>query len=243
MSARDRRPQSTTSPPVWRTYGWWIGAVAGLLAGTGVAVLAHEAQEAREARDLVRRAEAFDYREDVPPPVDAVRDLLAQDTLVVVDPLLADRVPEADLRRAEELLAGSPVPARIAFLRSPQGLHEGYTSRGAATQWWTALGERGHYVVLEDNGSTEYGAVGLVEQNPRTRTQGQPGPALVRLAEEMATWEAQPLPTEPDAISEEDYWGGISGGILAAVLFGGLGVVPVFLVLRWFVGTRRRKET
>ncbi|WP_426241542.1 hypothetical protein [Nocardioides sp. LHG3406-4] len=243
MSARAARPVPTATRRSWRARGWWIGGAVGLLAGTGAAVLVLDHQESREAADTARRAEVFGRREVVPPPGDAVRALVEQDTLVAVDPLLAGRVPEADRAQAEAILARSPVPSRIAFLRYPRGVYEGYTNTGAAAQWHEAVGERGYYVVLWDSGSTESGAVGLEDPFVGTRTQGQPGPALVRLAEEMVTWEAQPLPTRPDAPSSQDYWGGIGGGIAAALLMGAFGVLPLFLLLRWYVGSRRLRET
>lgn len=226
-----------------RTAGWVIGAVVGVAAGAGAAVVVQDWQEDREAADVARRAEVFGTQDVVPPPGDAVRSLVEQESRVAVDPLLADRLPEEDRARADEILAGSAVPARIAYLSYPDSNDVGYTTGGAAAQWRTAVGEEGHYVVLWDNGNTEVGAVGLEDHYVDTRTEGQPGPALVRLAEEMATWEAEPLATEPDEPNDFDYWGGTGGGIAAAGLMGAFGVVPAFLLLRWFVGSRRRKVT
>lgn len=225
-----------------RTAGWVIGAVVGVAVGSGAAVVVQDWQEDREAADIERRAEVFGQVDEVPPPGDAVRALVEQDALVAVDPLLAERIPEDDRARAEEILAASPVPARIAYLRYP-GVNDGYTNTGGAAQWRAAVGEEGHYVILWDNGNTEAGAVGLEDEFVGTRTDGQPGPALVRLAEEMATWEVEPLATEPDEPSDFDYWGGTGGGIAAAGLMGAIGVAPAFLLLRWFVGSRRRKVT
>ena len=217
------------------------GSVVGLVAGTALALSAQAWQEAREASDMAAREAAFLQEDGVPAPLDAVRQLLDQDALLAVDPLLADRVPEADRQRAEDILAGSPVPVRIAYLSYPSHVLAGYTPSGAAAMWRTAVGEEGHYVVLWDNGSYESGAVGIEDEYVDARTEGQPGPALVRLAAEMATWEAEPLPTGPDEPSDFDYWGGAGGGIAAAGLIGAVGVVPVFLLLRWYVGSRRRK--
>ncbi|MCY7400549.1 MAG: hypothetical protein LH477_06275 [Nocardioides sp.] len=236
-----RAPMSRRGPV--RTAGWVIGAVVGIVTGTVLAVAVQGWQESREDADVASRAEVFGRQDVVPPPGDAVRALVAQDTRVAVDPLLADRLPEEDRARAEEILAGSPVPARIAYLSYPDSNEVGYTTTGAAAQWQTAVGEEGHYVVLWDNGSTQVCAVGLEAPYVDTRTQGQPGPALVRLAEEMTTWEAEPLATEPDAPSDSDYWGGTGGGIAAGGLMGAFGVVPLFLLLRWYVGTRRREVT
>ena len=224
-----------------RPLGWVVGALVGVVAGTAVGFATQAWQDSREASDLERRVAADDYQVVVPEPVDAIRDLLAQDSRVVIDPLLADRVPEDDLRRAEELLDGSPVPARIAYLTYPADTTTGYTPSGAGPQWWTNVGEEGHYVVLWSNGNTAVGAVGLEPEYVAGRTEGQPGPALVRIAEEMATWDAVPADEGPYEPSDFDYWSGIGGGIAAALLFGSFIVVPVFLLLRWYVGSRRRK--
>jgi hypothetical protein len=226
---------------VIRRSAWAIGAVVGVVVGTALGLATQSWQESREASDVAARAAVFGHQDDVPGPVDTVREILDQDARVVVDPRLADRLPADDVDRAEELLARSRVPARIAYLVYPDTNHVGYTTSGVGPQWWTAVGETGHYVVLWDSGNTVSGAVGLEEHYVETRTQGQPGPALVRLAEEMATWDAEPLPTEPVPPSELDEWGGAWGGIGFAALIGVLGVLPAFLVLRWWIGTRRRK--
>lgn len=223
-----------------RAAGWVIGAVVGVAVGTGVGLQTQEWQESREETDVAERAAVFERDEEVPGPVDAVRELLAQDSRVVVDPLLEDRISEDDRARAEAVLADSRVPARIAYLPYPT-TDIGYTPSGAGPQWWTGVGEEGHYVVLWDNGSTDTGAVGIEPEFVDARTKGQPGPALVRLAQEMATWQAVPLPTEPDRPGDFDEWGGIGGGLAAAGLAGGFIVVPLFLALRWYVGARRRK--
>ena len=224
-----------------RRFGWVIGAVVGVLAGTALGIGTQSWQEAREKDDIAARAAVSGRTDVVPGPVDTVRDLLAQDGRVVLDPMLTGRIAADDLARAEEVLAGARVPARIAYLPYPDGNDVGYTPSGVGPQWWTAVGEEGHYVVLWDTGGTVSGAVGLGEHAVDSRTDGQPGPALVRLAEEMATWEADPLATEPEPVDDTDGWGGTWGGVAAAVLFGGCVVLPAFAALRWWVGTRRRK--
>lgn len=228
----------------WSAVGataWSIGAAVGLAAGAAVVVPVQDWQESREAADIERRAAVFGHEDDVPPPGDAVRSLVEQDTLLALDPLLADRITEEERLRTEEILAGSPVPARIAYLRYPDTSDDGYTANGALPQWSTAVDEEGHYVVLWDSGSHDSGALGLEPHYLDDRTKGQPGPALERIASEMATWAAEPLPTEPAEPGRSDYWSGVGGGIAAGALMGAFGVVPVFLVLRWYVGSRRRK--
>lgn len=224
-----------------RRAGWAIGAVVGVVTGVLFGVSTQSWQEAREERDIELRAEEFARTDVVPPPGDAVRALVEQDSPVAVDPLLIDRVPEDDLRRAEAILEDASVPSRIAYLTYPDTNDAGYTPSGATVRWSTAVGEEGHYVVLWDNGSSSTAAVGLEEPFVETRTDGQPGPALVRIAAEMAAWEAEPLPTAPAEPTGYDYYEGVGGGITAALLYGAFGVVPAFLLLRWFVGSRRRE--
>lgn len=227
---------------VWRsirTGGWPIGAVIGILAGVGAAGATQSWQESREAQDVAARAAAFHREEAVPPPGDAVRALLEQDGRVVIDPLLANRVPPEDLARAEEVLAQSQVPAHLAYLSYPDSGEVGYTVSGAPAQWMEGVGQDGHYLVLYDNGSARALGRGFEPEAVMTRTEGQPGPALVRVAEEMAQWEAVPASSEPDPPNESDYWGGVGGGLVAAALAGFI-VVPVFLVLRALVGSRRK---
>ena len=242
--ARARADARRAGPPRGpvRSAGWAVGAVAGVVVGCLAAWGTQQWQVEREDSDVVARAKAF-YAEDVPPPPgDAVRALLGQDSLVALDPLVADRVPEADRERAEAILADAAVPSRIAYLADPTTSDTGYTPSGAAAQWSTGVGEDGHYVVLLSSGRSESVAVGLEEHYVETRTEGQPGPALVRLAAEMAAWEPESLPTEPDEPNDFDYWGGTGGGIMAGVLMGGFGVVPAFLLLRWWVGSRRPRQ-
>ncbi|NYE35306.1 hypothetical protein F4692_000410 [Nocardioides cavernae] len=236
-----RRSRAQRPIRIRRVAGWAAGVAVGAVVGVLLATTTQDWQEEREARDVERRAEVFGRTDEVPAPGDAVRSLLAQDSLVAIDPLLADRLPEDDVRRAEAILAESPVPARIAYLTYPDTTDDGYTTSGAAAQWSTGVGEEGHYVVLWDNGNRESVAVGLETHYVETRTDGQPGPALIRVAAEMAAWEAEALPTAPAEPNDSDYWGGVGGGIAAAGLFGTFIVLPLFALLRWYVGSRRRK--
>lgn len=230
----------TARLPLWRRLGWVIGAVAGLGVAVGAGFGVQEVQEEREARDVARRLAAFErVGQGVPEPVDAVRDLLAQPGHVVVDPLLADRVPVKDLARVERVLAGARTPSHVAYLSVPES-ESGYTTSGAAAQWAEGVGVRGHYVVLFDDGRHEIVALGLEEEYLSTRTKGQPGPALLRIARKVVSWEAEERQVRP--VHGQDDWGGISGGIWAFVLAGGLLVVPAFFTLR-HVLVERRKDT
>jgi hypothetical protein len=216
-----------------------IGGCLGVLAGVCAGAVAADWQEAREVADMQRRTAAFEASLDVaaPPPAEGIRALLAQSGRVVVEPALADRIGEADLATAEELLASSDVDLHLAYLRAPYDRSLGYyIPSSAVAQWAAGVGETGHYVVLFDDGTLHTAAVGLEDGYVFAQSKGQPGPALVRVAEEMTTLEAEPLTlSEP---SGSDYWGGVGGGIGAALLFGGLLVVPAFLALRFAVSRR-----
>lgn len=230
---------SARTPAGWRRGGWVIGAVAGIALGVLAGLGTQAWQEDRQAADLAQRDRVLGEGKDVPPPVDAVRALLEQsESRVAVDPRLADRVDETQLAQAREALAGATPPRHLAYLRYPDSLDEGYTNSGAAAQWAAAIGETGHYVVVYDNGSKQVASIGLEDEYLDANTRGQPGPALVRAAEELATWPATPE-QPPRGPSENDYWGGIAGGIGAGVLFGALGVLPLFALVRWLVGRPR----
>lgn len=230
----------STGTPMWRASGWVIGAVVGLGVALGSGVAVQQAQEDREDRDIDSRLAAFErVGKDVPAPVDAVRALLDQPGPVVVDPLVADRVSPEDLARAEALVRAGDVPSHLAYLSAPLP-HAGYSASGALAQWAAAVGATGHYVILFDNGTAGVGSLGLEEEYlGSVQVKGQPGPALVRIAEEMTTWEAEERVVQPP--SDEDDWGGISGGVVGLLFAGGLLVVPAFLILRHFL-TQRRKE-
>ncbi len=229
--------------PRWRSSGWVIGIVVGLLAGTGVALATQSWQEQREAEDIAARAAVFEAEqgEMVPAPGDTVRALLSQQSPVVIDPLLARRVSEADLARVVQVLEGAAVPARLAYVRYPR-TWDGFTPSGVAVQWSSGVGETGHYVVLFDNGSARTSAVGLEDPDVSANGDGQPGPALVRIAEDMATWEAEPLPTGPKPLNDFDYWGGLGGGVVAGLLFGLFLVLPLHLLIYFGVGRLRARD-
>ncbi|WP_110239338.1 hypothetical protein [Nocardioides gilvus] len=225
--------------PLWRTYGWVIGCVVGLASAVGAGVAMQEFQEGREQRDLSARIAEFERGEELPAPVDAVRQLLEQPGRVAVDPELSDRVGEQHLARVEAALARAEAPARVAYLRAPL-LDSGYRPSGAAAQWAHAIGERGFYVVLFDDGRAEIQTIDLEKPYLDAQVKGQPGPAMVRIAEEMATWEAEERTMTP--VSDFDEWGGFTDGAVFALLAGGFVVAPAFFALRAFSSRKRKAD-
>lgn len=231
---------SAERAPLWRRYGWWIGAVVGVASVFVTAPLVQEAQEEREAREWDRRVEVFHRQEEFPPPVDVVRELLAQDGRVVVAERIADRVDAEPVAKAEELLKTTPVPVRVAYLPAPD-LDSGYTASGAVAMWAGAVGEPGHYVGLFDDGRDEVYSIGY--ETPHlfdVETKGQPGPAILRVAEAAPSWDVEPLTLTP--VSEYPDWGGTREGVIAGLLFAGIAVLPLFAGLRLAVGQLRTRR-
>lgn len=226
--------------PVWRRYGWGIGAAVGVATALLLAPQVQEAQEDREAREWDRRVEVFHRQEQFPPPADVVRELLAQDSRVVLAERIAHRVDTALVARAEALLETTPVPVRVAYLPAP-GLESGYTASGVVAMWAGAVGEPGHYVGLFDDGRDEIYSID--HKRPYlfdVETKGQPGPAILRVAEAAPSWDVEPLTLRP--VSESSDWGGTTDGVLAAFLFTGLAVLPLFAGLRFVVGQLRTRK-
>lgn len=226
--------------PLWRTYGWVIGAVVGLASAVGTGLAVHDFQEDRAQRDLSARVAEFERVDEVPSPVDAVRELVDQPGRAAVDPELKDRVGKDHLARAEAVLATAETPARVAYLRAPAS-DSGYVRPGAAAQWAHAVGEQGFYVMLFDDGSAEVQTIGLEEHYLDARVKGQPGPALVRIAEEIVAWEAEERTMTPPG--DFDEWGGPVDGVLFALMAGGFIVAPGFYLLRMFTARERKPRT
>lgn len=223
-----------------REQGWWFGAIGGLVLAVVVGIGTYAYQEGREARD--RASLGVGATEDAPPPVDMVRELLAEEGQIVVHPELVDRIEPEYLERARELLAAAPSePARrIAYVPRPAELHTGYTRAGALGQWMHDIGEEGHYVMIFDDGSAEVQAIGMRGEFLSDGAKGQPGPVLVRVAEQVAEWESEP--EWATAGGSGDEFEAFLGGVMAGLMIGLVTVVPLFLALRWFVGRRRFKE-
>ncbi len=220
----------------WREQGWYVGAVIGIMVGIGAGAMTQTWQEQRQTAQVAEAQAALDRVEVVPPPGETVRALLAQESSVVVDPLLADRVSASDLAQVETILAADGVQTRIAYVHHPDR-HDGFTESGLARQWSTGVGEVGHYVVLFDDGYKEFDALGLADDYVLTDVEGQPGPALIRLAEDVSMWKENLPPTAPDA-PRDSAWGGTFRGLVTAVCVNMLVVVPLFLLLRSIVSVR-----
>lgn len=223
-----------------RDRDWWFGVLGGLVFAVVMGLGTQAYQENRETRD--REALGIGGTDDVPAPVDMVRDLLDQEGQIVVHPELVDRIKPEQLERAREILAAAPSePARhIAYAPRPAELDTGYTNTGALGQWMHSIGEAGHYVMIFDDGSTQVEAIGMRGEYLSDGAKGQPGPALVRVAQQVAEWGSEP---ERATTAGSDDWGGPFGGMMAGLLIGAFTIVPLFFLLRWSVGRRRYKES
>lgn len=242
------RRRITTTPevaippkrPWYQRAGWLIGALVGLVVALGAGAATWEREQERQDTQWADRVAAFERTEEVPPPVDVVRELLAQDTRVAVARSLEARVDPELRARAEEAVSRAPVPTRIAYLPAATTTN-GYTGSGAPAMWAAAIGEPGHYVVVYDDGTADVASVGYEEPYLyEVETRGQPGPVLLRTAEAAASWESEEEKLQP--MSTQDYWGGFGGGVGAAFLFGGIVVVPLFLGLRLLVKLLRKES-
>lgn len=232
--------------PYVRRHGWWLASAVGVVVAVAAGLGAHAYQEQREESDLASLDSSLvGDGADVPPPVDTVRDLLAEEGPLVVHPELTDSVDASQLRRARTVLerAGETPVRRMAYVPRPDGLNAGYTESGALEQWMEAIGEEGHYVMLFEGGSTRAGAIGLTEQYLGIDGTGQPGAALLRVATEVAKWptesvaEDDPRAQRPEV---EDEFGGLWGGLAAGALISLVTVLPIFVAVRFLV--RRRNE-
>lgn len=232
--------------PQVRRRGWWIAGAVGVVVAlvTGLGVQSY--QDNRLTEDLAALDRSLVGDSDVPPPGDTVRDLVAYEGPLYVDPELVDTVPAEQVDRAREVLAAvDPSPVRrVGYLPRPEGLDAGFTARGALHQWMDAVGQEGHYVLVFEGGRTEIGSLGLSREFLSTgAARGQPGPALVRVAGEVAEWTTTPQIDQRERLQRQsDYWGGFWGGLFAGLLIGAVSVLPVFAVVRWLVARRRTKE-
>lgn len=228
-----------------RRHGWWLGSAVGAAVAVAAGLGAQAYQEQRQEADLAALDASLVGAADVPPPGDTIRDLLAQEGPLAVHPDLQDGVEPEQLRRAREVLegAGESPARRVGYLPRPEGLAAGYTTSGALVQWMDAIGEEGHYVLVFEGGSTQVGAIGLEQEYLDAEAKGQPGPALLRVATEVAQWPAEPE-TDPDErwAEPDDEFGGLWGGLAAGVLIAAVTVVPIFAVVRFLAARRRTEE-
>ena len=228
-----------------RRHGWWIGAAVGAVVAGAVAFGAQGWQEDREAADLAAVDASMLGAGDAPPPADMVRDLLEQDGPLVVHPDLVSGIDADLLAEARRILADadqSPV-RRVAYVPRSDGLEVGYTDSGALGQWMHAIGEDGHYVMVFEGGRTQSDALGVEPEYMGSSAKGQPGPALVRVASEMAEWRTDPVDDRRDEVTNSsDYWGGPWGGVFAGLLIAFVTVLPVWGLTYFVLWTRSQRR-
>ena len=228
-----------------RRHGWWIGAAVGVVVAGVVGLGVQDWQEEREAADLAAVDASMLGTGDVPPPADVIWDLLEQEGPLAVHPDLVAGVDADLLAEAERLLADAdqtPV-RRVAYVPRPDGLDVGYTNTGALGQWMHAIGEDGHYVMVFEGGQVQTDAIGLESEYLDANAKGQPGPALLRVASEVAEWPTHPVDDRRDEVTNaSDYWGGVGGGVTAGVLIASVTVVPAWGLLYWVLWARGRRQ-
>lgn len=130
----------------------------------------------------------------MPAPGEILREVLdRQDERVVVSRELTSLVTPADLATAQSILKAADVPAWIFLIPQDDPMDGSYTQYGAAEVLGThvADGKPGYVVTLYPDGQSVVSEQGGVDGNSLEST-GRPGPALIRMAEEIATWSAEP---------------------------------------------------
>ncbi|MGN0064638.1 MAG: hypothetical protein ACI379_10385 [Nocardioides sp.] len=231
-----------------RRWGWPVGLLVGAILGGTTGTLYWQHDSARAAADRARVEQVLDddqrtRTEGLPAPTEVVREVVraSREHSVVVAPSLADQVSEEDLAQARSLLYASEVEGFLALAPKPDDGRLGYNNSSFSAMWMDGVRRDGHYVVLWTDGRTESAARGMDDEYVDTElSRGQPGKALVRIAEQMATWEAEPeYEVDWETRDAQDYWGGVGGGAGLFVVIGGFLVLPLFLALRWAVSRRR----
>lgn len=234
--SRQRRPA--------RERWFWVSVPIGLAVGLASGLGLWNWQLDREQDDLAERARLLQTGpsevDAPPPPGEELRALIAQDGPVVIDEAVADQISDEQLARAREILTVSGKPLHLAFMRKPDYMYDGYTTEGALATWAHDVGEDGHYVVLWTGGRADVHSVGFDEEYLWEEAEGQPGPALVRVAEVMAEFSLDDEEDDEPTVTRDDrdYWGGAGGGVGIAFLLVFFVLLPAYAGL--FALARRR---
>ena len=194
------------------------GLAAGLLPGRGEGPTDYDsaglaAAEARPPGDRVG---------------DAIRGVL-EDGLHVA-PELEGELGPTELAAVEQAVADSPVPLFVVWWE--HSYDAGYsTDHAAMAQLRVGVGEQGYYAIVSQGHGVLVEANGLSSPYVDANGMGRPGDALLRVVEELSQ-----VPPEPPYDGDgSDDWGGPGGGILAGLLFVGLGYAALVPVV-WVVG-------
>lgn len=147
-----------------------------------------------------------------------------------VAPELAGELSPSELNAVEQAVADSPVPLFVVWWEP--SYDAGYrTDYAAMAQLRVGVGQQGYYAIVGRARGVLVEANGLSSPFIDANGMGRPGDALLRVVEELSQ-----VPPEPAYDGEgSDYWGGPVGGILAGLLFVGLGYA-VLVPAVWFVG-------
>jgi hypothetical protein len=166
-------------------------------------------------------------------PGDRVEEAAAgvQRTGFYIAPELRGQLTASETSRIEQALAGAEVPAFLVWWKPTADA--GYNTEYAALDQLRArVGVDGFYAVVAGTRSVLVGTVGYDDVFIDASPQGRPGPALLRIAEDLAAQRAA-RPAPPGERS--DYWGGPGGGLAAGLLMVGLGYAVVLLAI-WITG-------
>lgn len=180
MSRPDRGPQSWPARRAWP-----LALAAALLGAVGVWVISD--QRARNDPDSY-----YGKANPRPEPGELLREVLARkDERLVVAREVSVPIDPTDLAEARRLLTDSGLPVYLYVIPEANlGSDSLYTHHGAAEILGaeTLGGSTGWVVTYYPDGSTVVSEQGDAPHQYLSATDGQPGPALVRIATEMASW-------------------------------------------------------
>lgn len=190
-AGRGAKPAPPTAPeaaprPWPARLRWPLGLLVGLCLGGTAWWVGGLGDEGYRYEDKKQTA--------MPAPGEILREVLARkDERVVVSRELTSLVAPADLARARRILEAAEVPAWIFLIPQDDPMDGSYTQHGAAEVLGANVthGKPGYVVTLYPDGQNVVSEQGGVE-GALVESTGRPGPALVRMAEEIATWSAEP---------------------------------------------------
>lgn len=175
-----------TPPRPWPArYAWPLATALALVGATGVWVIS----------DQAARNDPYSYygKKNVRPrPGELLRGVIARaDERVVVAPEVPVPVDPKSLAEARRILSEADTELYLFVLpEANQGGASLYTHHGAAEILGAEVlgGKPGWVVTYYPDGSTVVSEQGNAPGQYLSDTDGQPGPALVRIATEMASW-------------------------------------------------------
>ncbi|KQY56515.1 MULTISPECIES: hypothetical protein [unclassified Nocardioides] len=213
-----------------------LGVAAGLAAGS--AVLATQVLHDRRADAVAAQGEPLKAEARTDRVVNALAGLA--DDGVYVAPDARDMLDRAGEKRVARAVAAAQTPVKVVVWTDTR--HAGASGFDTVQQLEAGLaesGERGVYLIWQgpENGDINtFGPYGYLTMSPHDEFAGDPSvtlPRLVKRVDGEVRW--------PERDTESDYWGGVSGGIMAGALIGVGVLLGIGTLYGLFVGTTKRR--